>query len=541
MASILKIKSTRKLPGNADIVTRKGKKFLRKKRGGRIVLLPVTECGTKYRDESTNWYIQYKDANGIRQRAPGYTDKEATLQLAAKLERKAEQIQSGLTDPHEEGKLKLLKDHLKDFKGSLRSKADSEQHVTQTCFRVERIIDGCKFVRWIDIVSSKVINWLAAEREAETMGIKTSNYYLAAFKQFCTWLEVDGRVPKAKNPVEHLSSINASADVRRERRAITTEEFTRLVEATSSGPDIQCISGPDRAMLYVLAAWTGYRRSELASLTLKSFNFESDPPSVQVKAGYSKRRRNDIVPLHPVVAEQLKSWLEAKGEIEQSGSIFNLKTKSGGIRRTSKIMQRDLERARAAWIKEAKSDKERKKREESDFLKYQDENGMYADFHAHRHLFITNLAKAGVHPKVAQSIARHSDVNLTMNIYSHVEVEQQASAINTLPAPPSMEGNANKEEVAAEADDVNDESDAESQEEHTGVSESVAPVVAQTSDFDCLCPTLPDIDCPLSHSSVTAQNPLPQKELVVLCQALTSDDANTPGRTRTCNLRIRSQ
>ena len=214
---------------------------------------------------------------------------------------------------------------------------------------------------------------------------------------------------------------------------MTPEEFTRLIEAANSGPDVQCISGgPDRAMLYVVAAWTGYRRGELASLTRKSFDLESDSPTLQVKAGYSKRRRNDVVPLHPIVAEQLKNWLAAKAKVEQNGSIFNLKTVGGKIRKTSKLMKLDLKRARAAWIKKAESDEEREEREKSDFLKYQDENGMFADFHAHRHLFITNLAKAGVHPKVAQSIARHSDVNLTMNVYSHVEVEQQASAINTL-------------------------------------------------------------------------------------------------------------
>ena len=285
MASIFKAKVTRKLPGDADLVTRKGKKFLRKKRNGRAVLLPLTECGTEYRDESTNWYIQYKDANGIHQRVPGYTDKESTLQLAAKLERKAEQIQSGLADPHEEGKLKLLKDHLEDFKASLKSKANSEKHVKQTCSRIEKIIDGCKFKRWIDIVASDVLNWLAGEREAGTLGIKSSNYYLGAFKQFCSWLESDGRVPKAKNPVEHLESINADADVRRERRVITPDEFSRLVAAANSGPDVQCVSGPDRAMLYVLAAWTGYRRGELASLTLKSFNFESDPSKRQSEGG----------------------------------------------------------------------------------------------------------------------------------------------------------------------------------------------------------------------------------------------------------------
>lgn len=103
------------------------------------------------------------------------------------------------------------------------------------------------------------------------------------------------------------------------------------------------------------------------------------------------------------------------------------------------MMKLDLEQARGDWIEQAgKNKKERKRREESDFLQYQDESGLYADFHANRHTFISNLAKSGVSPKVAQTMARHSDINLTMNVYSHVNMEEQAAAILVLPAPPSL-------------------------------------------------------------------------------------------------------
>jgi integrase len=106
------------------------------------------------------------------------------------------------------------------------------------------------------------------------------------------------------------------------------------------------------------------------------------------------------------------------------------------------MMKLDLEQARKAWIDEAKKDrKERKRREETDYLQYQDENGLYADFHANRHTFISNLAKSGVSPKVAQTMARHSDINLTMNVYSHVKMEEQEAAIAVLPAPPAIDGN----------------------------------------------------------------------------------------------------
>ena len=153
MASIFKVTVTRNLPNSADLVTRKGRQFLRRKRGGRLVMLPVTDCGAKYQDESRKWYIQYRDANGKKQRVPGYTDKQASTQLAAELERKAEHIQSGLADPHEKGKLQFLRTHLEAFRTALTSESNSEKHVSQTCIRIERLIEGCNFQRWIDIVA----------------------------------------------------------------------------------------------------------------------------------------------------------------------------------------------------------------------------------------------------------------------------------------------------------------------------------------------------------------------------------------------------
>ena len=75
-------------------------------------------------------------------------------------------------------------------------------------------------------------------------------------------------------------------------------------------------------------------------------------------------------------------------------------------------------------------------RERSSFLRYIDENGHYADFHALRTTFITNLSQAGVSPKTAQTLARHSEINLTMNTYTMLSVHDQASAVEMLPPIP---------------------------------------------------------------------------------------------------------
>jgi len=81
---------------------------------------------------------------------------------------------------------------------------------------------------------------------------------------------------------------------------------------------------------------------------------------------------------------------------------------------------------------------ERKRREDSDFLAYQDENGLFADFHSNRHTFITNLSRAGVTPRTAQTLARHSDIRLTMGTYTHIGLHDQSTAIELLPPPPPL-------------------------------------------------------------------------------------------------------
>jgi integrase len=66
-------------------------------------------------------------------------------------------------------------------------------------------------------------------------------------------------------------------------------------------------------------------------------------------------------------------------------------------------------------------------------IPYRDEAGRYADFHALRHTCLTMVARAGCDLKTLQSIARHSTVSLTMNIYVHPDREREAAAVAALP------------------------------------------------------------------------------------------------------------
>ena len=74
----------------------------------------------------------------------------------------------------------------------------------------------------------------------------------------------------------------------------------------------------------------------------------------------------------------------------------------------------------------------------TDFLCYCKHDGLFADFHGLRHLFISSLERAGPTPKMGQSLARQSDIRLTLGVYTHVELDDQTAAIKALPAPPSV-------------------------------------------------------------------------------------------------------
>ncbi len=49
-------------------------------------------------------------------------------------------------------------------------------------------------------------------------------------------------------------------------------------------------------------------------------------------------------------------------------------------------------------LQEAKTELERKRREKSDTLQYVDSSGLYADFHALRHSYVSLITQGGVHP-----------------------------------------------------------------------------------------------------------------------------------------------
>jgi integrase len=206
------------------------------------------------------------------------------------------------------------------------------------------------------------------------------------------------------------------------------------LRAAEAGPMVEGMSGEDRFIFYVLAAWTGFRKGELGSVTLRHFKLDGEYPTLTISASYSKRRREDVQFLHPDVVSFFQTWI-AKKNPKPDEILFPVSARTCGTeRKTAKMVERDLASAREVWINESNSIEEREFRESSDYLKYVDTHGKFADFHGLRHTFITNLSRGHVAPKTAQLLARHSDMKLTMQIYTHVAPVEQAAAIKALPS-----------------------------------------------------------------------------------------------------------
>lgn len=212
------------------------------------------------------------------------------------------------------------------------------------------------------------------------------------------------------DPLAFVAMLNVSTDRRHDRRPLSEAEFTSLLHAARGGRSVLRMAGPDRAMLYTVATYTGLRASELASLTRHSFRLDDETPTVTVQAAYSKHRRQDVLPLHPSLVTMLRPWLAVKPEW---GRVWP--GKWAEYKFAGKMMQVDLEAAGVEYI---------------------DASGLYADFHALRHTFITNMMKSGINPKTAQALARHSTIDLTMNVYTSLTVTDQAAALNMLPGVP---------------------------------------------------------------------------------------------------------
>jgi integrase len=394
---------------------------------------PVT--GENVKGKSKKWWGQYKDAEGRLKRVPLAVDKVAARSMLDKIVKQVEREKAGLVDPTDAQRKRPLAEHIREYEAYLANKGVTEKQKKETISKLKKMQTAQRWKFIADVNAGSALEYLGQLRRVGR-SVQTYKHYLKAAKSFTRWLVRERRTPF--DPLAHVSRLNVRTDRRHDRRPLSTEEFARLLEAARTGKSIEGISGPDRAMMYVLSGWTGFRKGEIGSLTLRSLDLDGEPPTATVAACYSKHRRQDTQILHPELVRQLRDWLATKPGLRPDEPLFPVSGRvPGGVdRKTDKMMRGDMAAARAKWIEDGKTEAEKKRRRNTDFLAYKNHAGLFADFHSFRHLFITSLERAGIKPRMAQTLARHSDIRLTLGVYTHVELHDQSAAIESLPAPP---------------------------------------------------------------------------------------------------------
>jgi integrase len=212
------------------------------------------------------------------------------------------------------------------------------------------------------------------------------------------------------NPLAFLEAGNTKLDPRNFRRALTPDELTSILQAAlASTTMFRGLTGEDRYFLYLTAMSTGFRAGELARLTPQSFDLNAATPVITVGASYTKNRKPVTQPLPTETAVALGDYLVGKLEKQPvwAGTWFH---------RAAEMLRIDLEAAGIPYTVEGP------------------DGPLYADFHSLRHSFISMLARSGVHPKLSQALARHSTIMLTLDRYSHVQLLDEAAALEALPS-----------------------------------------------------------------------------------------------------------
>jgi len=155
----------------------------------------------------------------------------------------------------------------------------------------------------------------------------------------------------------------------------------------------------------LFAVHTGLRRSELRALTWQNINLDTDRPSVSIIAGTAKNRTAVTLPLHPELVAELRA-------IKPLNACGTDKVLVGRMLAGMWKMKSDLKKAGIQFI----------------------ENGRRADLHALRHTFNTNIVKTNAPPRVAMEAMRHSDIRLTMKVYTDANLLPVGDVFPLLPS-----------------------------------------------------------------------------------------------------------
>lgn len=370
---------------------------------------------------ASKWSVQFYVGGKLFRRSLGTADKHIAQETALALLKREERRAAGLLDPAEEHQTRPLESHLKEFQATLIARGCSDDHVEDRlhCLREFAGRLQGKTVRALDV--APLTAWIS-DLKKRGLAARTINKRIQAAKQFGRWLAQNRRV--AFDPFVTVGLLNADVDRRHVRRALAPAELDRLLRAAEQRPLADAVEqrvntgvtpperrrllalGKVRALVYAVAAGTGLRRGELARLRWQDVDL--DRGEVAIPAVSAKSRVDQSVPLR----SDLKAALAAHRptDVLPAARVFLPR-----VYPTLRTFKKDLVAAGLATEERAKGVPSGQTTFDAE-----DDSGRCLDFHSLRMTFVTSLVAAGVHPRVAQALARHAKIETTMKVYTDV-------------------------------------------------------------------------------------------------------------------------
>jgi len=349
-------------------------------------------CHLIKKDNSKYYKVRYRlaDETKWRVKSLGVSDKQSAVKLMSDFitEKEREVAGFGVSDSEIANAHASLFELVEEYRADLHAMKRGEEYVKTTCQQVTTPAKDCGWKRVSDIKADSFTRWRSRDGKRSP---RTLNLYLASLKAFLNWVIKSDRLEK--NPLDAVSKVKETKDIRRQRRAFTDDEILRLLT----------VAPAERRIVYLTAIHTGLRRGELFSLEWRDLFIDETPALMILRAETTKNEKREPVCLHPELVTALKAI--RPDNVTPGQKVFVKMSR----------MAKFKEDLKAAGIA------------------YRDEFDRVADFHALRHTCNSRMAANGVPSTIAQQMMRHSDIKLTMGAYLDTKILPVAAHVNALP------------------------------------------------------------------------------------------------------------
>jgi integrase len=356
----------------------------------------VFQTKTKDGKPHPRWRFEFRDYRGRKKKGTGFTSKAQTLKYVRELEAREDAIRKGFREPP---KPKIPDREFKaaareylawgDSQGGRGGRPWGERHsltrhrhmrwwTERLGFRLLSELDGC-----LPLVEAEL-------RALQGKGLagRTVAQHAKSIKAFAKWCHTRHFIEN--DPLVALTGFDTTPQST--RRAMTVDEVQRLLGVVSV----------ERKILYEVALCTGLRANELRNLT--TAHLDAGQGGLRLDAAWTKNRRAGFQPVPEELLQRLLRFEEEGTVADRYGLTHGRFDATEAPSNPLLYIQKDPAKAFTKDLAKAGIPKHTKEGK--------------LDFHALRVTYTTLVIEAGATVKEAQTLLRHSNPQLTMNIYA---------------------------------------------------------------------------------------------------------------------------